>query len=78
MLECLIDGEISSLVNAADRGLNYGDGVFETLPVHSGRPRRWQSHMDRLGAACERLNLKVSKMAALCSETWEQDGRSHC
>jgi len=68
MLECLIDGEISSLVNAADRGLNYGDGVFETLPVHSGRPRRWQSHMDRLGAACERLNLKMPPQAVLLRE----------
>ena len=55
MNECLVNGEISTLVETANRGLNYGDGIFETLLVHSGRPRRWQAHMDRLGAGCEAI-----------------------
>lgn len=68
MLECLINGEISTLVEAGNRGLNYGDGIFETLPVHSGRPRRWQSHMDRMGAGCERLGLTMPPQAILLRE----------
>jgi len=60
MLECLVDGEISTYVAASNRGLNYGDGLFETLVVHNGQPRRWQAHMDRLGAGCERLGIEMS------------------
>lgn len=68
MLECLINGEISTLVAATNRGLNYADGLFETLVVHSGRPRRWQAHMDRLGAGCERLDLAMPPQAVLLRE----------
>lgn len=68
MNECLIDGEISTLVTASNRGLNYGDGLFETLIVHNGRPRRWQGHMDRLGVGCERLDLKMPPQSILLRE----------
>ena len=68
MLECLVNGEISSLVSAANRGLNYADGIFETLSVHKGRPRRWQAHMDRLGVGCERLGLAMPAQAILLRE----------
>lgn len=68
MLECLIDGEISTFVAAGNRGLNYGDGLFETLVVHNGRPRRWQSHMDRLFAGSERLGINAPPQAILLRE----------
>ena len=68
MLECLVNGEISSLVNTTNRGLNYGDGLFETLSVHAGQPRWWQAHMDRLGAGCERLGLVMPPQAVLLRE----------
>jgi 4-amino-4-deoxychorismate lyase len=68
MLECLVNGEISTLVSAANRGLYYGDGIFETLPVHNGRPQLWQAHMDRLGAGCERLGLVMPAQAILLRE----------
>ena len=68
MLECLVNGEISTFVNSANRGLNYADGLFETLSVHNGRPRRWQAHMDRLGAGCERLGLVMPAQAVLLRE----------
>lgn len=68
MLECLINGEISTLLNASSRGLCFGDGVLESIPVHNGRPRRWQTHMDRLGAGCERLGLVMPPQAILLRE----------
>ncbi len=68
MLECLIDGEISTLVATTNRGLNYGDGLFETLVVHNNRPRRWQAHMDRLGAGCERLGITMPPQSILLRE----------
>lgn len=35
-------------LDAGDRGLAYGDGVFETLLVHQGQPVWWREHWDRL------------------------------
>jgi 4-amino-4-deoxychorismate lyase len=68
MLECLVNGEISTLVQSTNRGLNYGDGLFETLLVHNGRPRRWQAHMDRLGAGCESLGFAMPPQVILLRE----------
>jgi 4-amino-4-deoxychorismate lyase len=68
MIECLVNGEISNFVEASNRGLNYGDGIFETLSVHNSRPRRWQAHMDRLGAGCERLGMTMPPQAVLLRE----------
>ena len=68
MLECLVNGEIRGRVRADDRGLAYGDGVFETLVVERGVPRWWQSHMERLAAGCERLDLPMTPQAVLLRE----------
>ncbi len=68
MLECLVNGEISTVVSASNRGLGYGDGLFETLVVHNGMPRRWQAHMDRLGVGCERLGIAMPPQALLLRE----------
>ena len=68
MFECLVNGEISTFVKTTNRGLNYADGLFETLSVHHGRPRRWQAHMDRLGAGCECLGLAMPPQAILLRE----------
>jgi len=68
MLECLVDGVISDQVSVADRGLQYGDGLFETLAVIQGQPRLWQSHMDRLARGCEQLQLPVPAQSVLLRE----------
>jgi 4-amino-4-deoxychorismate lyase len=68
MLECLVNGEISDFVSTTNRGLNYADGLFETMLVHNGRPRRWQAHMDRLLTGCERLGLAMPPQAVLLRE----------
>jgi 4-amino-4-deoxychorismate lyase len=68
MLDCLVDGEISDQVSAADRGLRYGDGLFETIYVIGGQPRFWQGHMDRLSAGCEQLGIPVTPQAVLLRE----------
>lgn len=68
MLDCLVDGELSDCVPADDRGLAYGDGLFETLVVERGRPRFWQGHMDRLAAGCERLGLEAPGQGVLLRE----------
>jgi 4-amino-4-deoxychorismate lyase len=68
MLECLVEGEIADRVAVMDRGLLYGDGVFETMAVVQGRPRFWQGHVDRLAAGCERLALPMTPQEVLLRE----------
>lgn len=40
-----------------DRGLAYGDGLFETILVRDGKPLLWGYHMARLAEGIERLAL---------------------
>lgn len=46
-------------VDVADRGLAYGDGLFETMAVRRGALLRYELHWNRLTAGCERLQLPV-------------------
>jgi 4-amino-4-deoxychorismate lyase len=41
-----------------DRGLLYGEGVFETLHLRAGRPWLLEAHLDRLVASAELLELQ--------------------
>lgn len=53
----IINGQRRDTVGCSDRGLQYGDGLFETFAVSAGRPLCWGSHMERLVAGCERLRI---------------------
>ncbi|MCW4148282.1 MULTISPECIES: aminodeoxychorismate lyase [Halomonadaceae] len=53
-----------------DRGLAYGDGVFETVLLHDGQPVLWQQHVERLLEGCQRLMIDPPSPAAL-SATWQ-------
>ena len=46
-------------IAADDRGLAYGDGVFETLLVHEGRSVWWDAHWRRLRQGAERLRIAL-------------------
>jgi len=62
---CWLDGLPANALPPADRGLAYGDGLFETLAVKDGRPRLLQRHLARLAEGCQRLaiTLDVSAVA---------------
>lgn len=64
----LVNGEQSACLSALDRGLHYGDGLFETLRVVNGRPQLWQRHMARLQQGCRRLGLPEPDLSALRRE----------
>ena len=64
----LINGNTSRLISAADRGLQYGDGLFETLAVVDGQPRLWERHMVRLSRGEQRLGLPPQDKAQLWRE----------
>lgn len=52
-----MDGVESAKVAAADRGLMYGDGLFETIAVCDGYPCLWDAHMSRLRTGASRLSI---------------------
>ncbi len=55
----LVNGQAETVVSALDRGLHYGDGLFETLAVEQGRPKLWPLHWARFKVGCQRLNLAL-------------------
>jgi 4-amino-4-deoxychorismate lyase len=57
MISVLINGKTVDCVASADRGLLYGDGLFETIAVIDGTMRHWLRHLDRLQAGCDRLGI---------------------
>jgi 4-amino-4-deoxychorismate lyase len=51
-----------------DRGLAYGDGLFETMACRDGSIRRIDYHFERLAHGCGRLAIPVPDRGALRSE----------
>lgn len=64
----LINGEMKDLIAVHDRGLQYGDGLFETIAVENGQCEHWYEHMSRLAQGCERLKIPVPDAKQLLSE----------
>jgi 4-amino-4-deoxychorismate lyase len=64
-----VDGEPRSELSALDRGLAYGDGVFETLAVVDGGPRDLERHLRRLRDGLQRLGIGGLDDATLAAET---------
>lgn len=60
----LVNGIASMNLPVADSGLQYGDGLFETLALRRGEPLLWDQHIHRLGEGCRRLGL-ISPQASL-------------
>ena len=57
LLGSWIDGVAGDSIPIADRGLQYGDGLFETILIRSGRPRFIDAHLARLTLGCSRLGI---------------------
>ncbi|MDD7806099.1 MAG: aminodeoxychorismate lyase [Endozoicomonas sp. (ex Botrylloides leachii)] len=53
-----INGEISTVIAASDRGLSYGDGLFETIRIVAGKLSFEQLHWQRLATGCKYLKIK--------------------
>ncbi len=50
-------------VGSDDRGLAYGDGLFETLLVHAGQPVWWAAHWQRLRHGAHVLRIPMPEEA---------------
>lgn len=64
----LVDGRAETKIDALDRGLAYGDGLFETVQVVGGRALLWPRHLARLTDGCARLALPAPDAAVLAGE----------
>lgn len=53
-----INGTAGRQVDYRDRGLQYGDGLFETMRVLDGRIRLLESHLERLFMGCRRMSIE--------------------
>ena len=58
---CYLNGEYASLrdakVSVLDRGFIFGDGVYEVVPVYSGKLFRFHEHMARLTRSLGKLRI---------------------
>lgn len=52
-----INGVPGRLIDITDRGLSYGDGLFETMAIRRSIPRFIDLHLDRLYTGIARLRL---------------------
>jgi 4-amino-4-deoxychorismate lyase len=73
----VIDGEVGGLLDARDRGLAYGHGVFETMKLVAGQLPLWRYHEARLIQGLTTLgipwdpvavNSTLVKLLSLCSD----------
>jgi 4-amino-4-deoxychorismate lyase len=63
-----INGVRADRIGAEDRGLHYGDGLFETITCIDGRPRWLALHLERLRRGCQRLQLRWDDFQMLGAE----------
>lgn len=62
-IKTLVNGQVSRVIAVDDRGLIYGDGLFETIKVVSGKPEFFDLHLQRLLQAAARLSMNVDAVA---------------
>lgn len=77
---CLINGQESDQLPVTDRGLQYGDGCFETIAAINGMPLLWERHMARLQTGCRKIGMSSAfdpqQLLAEC-ERLSQDSDRH-
>ena len=64
----LVNGSETAGIAADDRGLQYGDGLFETMAAAGGRIPRLPLHLARLEDGCRRLGIPMPSVGLLEDE----------
>lgn len=64
LLAARVDGQPAATLPVDDRGLAYGDGVFETVRVRGARIALLDSHLQRLSRGAEALKLPLDPALA--------------
>ncbi|GAC1666211.1 MAG: aminodeoxychorismate lyase [Steroidobacteraceae bacterium] len=68
MLKIWINGRNGTKLDCRDRGLQYGDGVFETMRIRRGQVRLLKYHLQRLELGCRVLKITLPPPALLRRE----------
>lgn len=76
-MKWLIDGS-PGLLDPADRGLAYGDGVFETIVFDGRQLVFWSYHLARLAKGLARLGIGAVDELALFEECSRVAGQAPC
>ncbi len=63
-----VDGVPAHQISVFDRGLHFGDGLFETIACLRGRLRFLTLHLERLAAGCSKLGISPPPMEELRHE----------
>lgn len=64
----LINGETNDKISFLDRGLQYGDGVFETIAYRNNKAEFLEQHIKRLLEGCRVLSIAFEQEDELYSE----------
>ncbi len=67
-MRVFVDGREGGRIDPLDRGLHYGDGLFETMAVLDGRPRLLEWHLERLCEGARRLGFPAPDTGQLSDE----------
>jgi 4-amino-4-deoxychorismate lyase len=70
----LVNGIMQDVIPVQDRGLLYGDGLFETIAIARGVPLLWDLHMRRLCRSCARLGIAVPDVDLLRADLQRMTG----
>jgi len=69
MSDCLpiysVNGKLDVGLSPLDRGLAYGDGLFETIRVQAFQMPLWPFHQARLVNGCRRLSISLAEQYLL-------------
>lgn len=65
----LINGLPAQGIDCSDRGFQYGDGLFETIPIVAGRICLLSLHLQRLKLGCEKLLIPCPDLDLLAAES---------
>ncbi len=64
----LVNGKQQQTIAVTDRGLHYGDGLFETIEIIRGQPVFLTQHLARLEAGCHTLKIPFPSTNLLMDE----------
>jgi len=57
MPDIIVNGVATDYISAMDRGLHYGDGIFETILCEDNKLQFWDQHIQRMKQGAEKLKL---------------------
>jgi 4-amino-4-deoxychorismate lyase len=67
----LVDGQPAPGLSVLDRGLHYGDGLFETIACRNAQACFLELHLQRLAEGCARLGVRYEDFPGLAAKIGE-------